>query len=725
MDALAFCLQVQQALLHVDWSPEILDNEFAAEKLKDSIRNVHSLSTIRNLSGDSLRSKRSSENLRNGRQSNELPTRTRRRSIGYAIANLAGQSIRRLSNRNLPKPPSQLEVIKESNSNVSKEEQLEEAIEMVEGFSQSSRSWYEESVQEEISGGSNRSNAGESSMLFKGLRVRMAVATGTISMRSMNRLTGRVEIQGPVMDKVNAIADIPQGGQIIMDLETFQEVNGRLDELGTVDKDGYNQKKLPSATVRQRRRKNSASRKEVLWSIRSLSTTNSTQSIRNFMKLTKKPRKRIQNKYESLMKFCREKVLGIVNEDDEQEQEFSNENIQAKVVSLGGFRLAKLDDGQSIIKMLEIYSPNLLQRSQQFREGFLRTEGRVFPSFYEAPGSSQIKLGAFNPSALMPQVVIGFCAIEHIKSLSFLANEKELGDQFYSAIMKLIDFCIGRTRGYLCQDSLDTFMLAFSSPVDGVQFSLLLQEVMFRTQWPRRIMQAPGFRQEHDNFGNCVFNGPRVKFGLYEGMPTQITPHTTTGRADYFGPLVNRAARFCHAGAHGGQVVLTRQMMQSVLTSWNITNLSLEKLCQTKSQMMANTVDSLKQMSRTEAVPEKFDEGTDIKQIVVEPFDENHFGSSNSSRSTEVIVSKDDSFRDKEKSGNIEDEREVVEIYDIGSYEFKGCDGKFQMVFIVSERLSQYSFPYGLAKTKGKCVEQGVGFLCKVQAPINFDALVQ
>ena len=60
--------------------------------------------------------------------------------------------------------------------------------------------------------------------------------------------------------------------------------------------------------------------------------------------------------------------------------------------------------------------------------------------------------------------------------------------------------------------------------------------------------------EERDMHGNVVFRGPKVKMGIYSGVPTRVLPHNTTGRADYFGPLVNRAARYCHAAARGGQV---------------------------------------------------------------------------------------------------------------------------------------------------------------------------
>ncbi len=45
----------------------------------------------------------------------------------------------------------------------------------------------------------------------------------------------------------------------------------------------------------------------------------------------------------------------------------------------------------------------------------------------------------------------------------------------------------------------------------------------------------------------------------------QVVPHTTTGRADFFGVLVNRAARCCHANAAGGQVVAPVELVEQVL----------------------------------------------------------------------------------------------------------------------------------------------------------------
>ena len=50
--------------------------------------------------------------------------------------------------------------------------------------------------------------------------------------------------------------------------------------------------------------------------------------------------------------------------------------------------------------------------------------------------------------------------------------------------------------------------------------------------------------------------GPiRVTVGISHGSPSRLSIHPTTGRADYFGSVVNLSARLASA-AHGGQILL-------------------------------------------------------------------------------------------------------------------------------------------------------------------------
>ena len=54
--------------------------------------------------------------------------------------------------------------------------------------------------------------------------------------------------------------------------------------------------------------------------------------------------------------------------------------------------------------------------------------------------------------------------------------------------------------------------------------------------------------------------------GIYEGVPTSIYPHSTSGRCDYWGPFVNRAARFGNSAAHGGQIVAPLALAAKLVT---------------------------------------------------------------------------------------------------------------------------------------------------------------
>jgi len=54
---------------------------------------------------------------------------------------------------------------------------------------------------------------------------------------------------------------------------------------------------------------------------------------------------------------------------------------------------------------------------------------------------------------------------------------------------------------------------------------------------------------------HVMFHGPRVKIGMASGSVMKKVPNAVTGRADYFGPLLNLAARI-KSEAAGGQVLV-------------------------------------------------------------------------------------------------------------------------------------------------------------------------
>lgn len=74
---------------------------------------------------------------------------------------------------------------------------------------------------------------------------------------------------------------------------------------------------------------------------------------------------------------------------------------------------------------------------------------------------------------------------------------------------------------------------------------LQVQEEMLKVHWREDVLALPQCQTQVGPGGGgrnqgLIFLGPRIKMGIYEGTPTRVAPHTTTGATDYFGPLVNR-----------------------------------------------------------------------------------------------------------------------------------------------------------------------------------------
>ncbi len=102
--------------------------------------------------------------------------------------------------------------------------------------------------------------------------------------------------------------------------------------------------------------------------------------------------------------------------------------------------------------------------------------------------------------------------------------------------------------GYEVKTQGDSFMVAFARATDAVECALDVQRMLRAQQWEQGIEEL------------------RVRVGIHTGEP--FLGYDSGGRLDYFGPMVNRAARVAAAG-HGGQILIssaTRDVVQDALT---------------------------------------------------------------------------------------------------------------------------------------------------------------
>lgn len=108
--------------------------------------------------------------------------------------------------------------------------------------------------------------------------------------------------------------------------------------------------------------------------------------------------------------------------------------------------------------------------------------------------------------------------------------------------------------GYEVKTEGDAFMVAFAEAEGAARWALALQRALLEAPWPEALLAEPGAAEERVA-GQLLERGLKVRVGIHLGDPV-CRPDPLTGRMDYFGPVVNRASRVCHAG-HGGQILLS------------------------------------------------------------------------------------------------------------------------------------------------------------------------
>jgi predicted ATPase/class 3 adenylate cyclase len=126
---------------------------------------------------------------------------------------------------------------------------------------------------------------------------------------------------------------------------------------------------------------------------------------------------------------------------------------------------------------------------------------------------------------------------------------------------RLLRELLAPCSGYEVKTQGDAFMVAFASAVDAVHWCLSVQEALLHAPWPAELLAQPQAQEERGPQG-LLYRGFRVRMGVHVGEPERrIDPGT--GQVDYFGRMVNLAARVAAAG-HGGQVLLSGSTWEQV-----------------------------------------------------------------------------------------------------------------------------------------------------------------
>ena len=124
---------------------------------------------------------------------------------------------------------------------------------------------------------------------------------------------------------------------------------------------------------------------------------------------------------------------------------------------------------------------------------------------------------------------------------------------------------IVRHNGYEVKQNGDGFMIAFQTAIRALEFCLEVQQHLLEVEWPEELLEMKAgsevTAQEGDH-EEVLFKGLRLRMSCHWGEPV-AEPNRVTDRMDYFGPMVNRAARFIQA-TEGGQIVVSEPFLAAL-----------------------------------------------------------------------------------------------------------------------------------------------------------------
>ncbi|KAI7825752.1 hypothetical protein BC939DRAFT_125943 [Gamsiella multidivaricata] len=116
--------------------------------------------------------------------------------------------------------------------------------------------------------------------------------------------------------------------------------------------------------------------------------------------------------------------------------------------------------------------------------------------------------------------------------------------------------------GYEVKNERDAMMASFSSVPAAMLWCLKVQELLVSADWPQEILDSENGKTIYSptDPNQPLHRGLSVQMGIHWGQPVSHKDEVTR-RMDYYGPMVNRAARLC-GSADGGEICVSSDVIK-------------------------------------------------------------------------------------------------------------------------------------------------------------------
>lgn len=163
---------------------------------------------------------------------------------------------------------------------------------------------------------------------------------------------------------------------------------------------------------------------------------------------------------------------------------------------------------------------------------------------------------------ILPEVTVVFVLLHGRQAMMSGVSKRIVHDSMAQFVQCVRDQLSALTYGdaYECENNDGDFVLSFRRPDIALLFAMNLHSALMEVDWNPRLLEldecqtmyGPSTRPNTTSQEmQLLYRGLRCRVGVLCGRPHAIRAHASTGRAAYYGTMMNRCARMTKMAAPG------------------------------------------------------------------------------------------------------------------------------------------------------------------------------